>query len=221
MKLKFLLLSILLGVFFITILSTCSKDEDKTLQINGNISDGNQHIPVKDAVVTFWVSRIQNGTYNPNLTPLISLNTDENGNYSFNVSKDKDAAYRITVEKEKYFSLTTDYNVDDLPSGTHNLNYSILPEAYFKMHVANTTPIDNNDMIGYYISSNQPSVNNCCNNQTFTGLGYFYNYTHICKTYGAQQIKINWTVKKNNFISYYDTAIYCLPFDTTLFNLNY
>lgn len=210
------------AVFSILILIlSCKKDENNSISINGKIYDGNQNIPVVDAEVTFWVSRLENGTYNPNLIALFTVNTDAAGNYSFNLTKEKDASYRITIDKTKYFGQIIDIDVDDLPPGTHNLNYTILPEAYIKLHVKNVNYFDNNDKIGYSITSTQPTGTNCCNNLPTTGTGYNYENTSICKTYGAQKIKVSWSVKKNSINSLYDSLIYCVPFDTTTFDLIY
>jgi len=200
---------------------SCNKDDNKTLTVSGRITDANQQIAVADAEVSFWASRLQNGTYNPNLTNLLTVNTDANGNYSFTVTKEKDALYRITVSKSKYFGLSNDINVDDLAAGSHILNYSILPEAFIKLHVKNVNFYDNSDFIGYSFASQQPVGINCCNNQPTIGLGFAYENTLFCKTFGAQKIKIEWTVKKNQINSVHDTMIYCVPFDTTKFDLIY
>jgi hypothetical protein len=203
------------------IVFACKKEEDKALIITGRIIDGNQNKAVTDAEVTFWVSRMQNGTYNPDLIELSKVNTDASGNYSFNITKEKDAAYRITIDKANYYSQLIDINADDLPAGNHVLNYNILPVAYFKLHVKNVNSFDVTDLILYNINGNHPSLANCCNNGSNSGLGYSFDKTQICKTYGAQNIKVEWTVKRNGFSTSFDSTIYCIPFDTTTFNLNY
>lgn len=217
-----ILFNLIIVALSISILfSSCKKEEDKTIIVQGKIIDGNQKIPVVDAQVTFWVNRLQNGTYNPNMTALLTVNTDASGNYSFNIIKEKDAAYRITIAKPNYFGQTNDIEVADLPAGTHILDYSVLPVAYFKLHVTNAFPYGNSDVIGYSISNPQPDGINCCDNVASTGSGYFYENTIKCKTYGAQKIKVTWNVKKDNVTTMYDSLIYCVPFDTTTFDLNY
>lgn len=199
----------------------CKKEDSKTLIITGNIIDGNQNKPVADAEVTFWVSRMVNGTYNPDLIELSKVNTDASGNYSFNITKEKDAAYRITIDKTKYFSRLIDINASDLPAGNHVLNYNIIPEAFLKLHIKNVNSFDVTDLILYSIGGNHPTGTNCCSNASNTGLGYSFDKTQICKTYGAQNIKLEWSVKRNGYTTNFDSTIYCIPFDTTYFNLYY
>jgi len=183
--------------------------------------DSNQQIAVANAEVTFWASRIQNGTYNPNYTALLTTYSDASGNYSFQITKEKDAGYRITVNKAKYFGLTTDISVEGLPSGTHNLSYSIYPEAYFKLIVKNYSFIDNSDFISYWFSNTQPNGINCCDNTPVNFTGQFYEDTVKCRTYGGQTMTVKWVVRKAGSTTPFESSVYCTPFDTTVFKLNY
>ena len=199
----------------------CKKEDSKNLMITGNIFDGNQNKPVADAEVTFMVSRMVNGTYNPDFIELSKVNTDAAGNYSFNITKEKDAAYRIAIDKAKYFGSVIDINASDLPAGNHVLNYNLLPEAFLKLHIKNVNSFDVTDFVMYSLGGTHPALPNCCNNTSSTGVGYSFDKTQICKTYGAQNIKIEWSVKRNGYTTNFDSTIYCIPFDTTYFNLYY
>ncbi len=208
-----------LGVFMLV--NSCKKDDDKTIIIQGKITDANQQTAISNAEVTFWSSRIQSGTYNPNYISLATAITDAGGNYNLQITKEKDVGFRITVNKARYFGQTTDMSVESLSAGTHNLNYSIYPEAYFKLNVKNVSPINNSDFISYWISNPQPSGANCCNNLPINFTGQFYENTVICRTYGAQNITVKWNVKKQNNVTSSESNFYCTPFDTTEHNLNY
>ncbi len=203
------------------LVSSCNKDDEKIIIVQGKITDANQHTAISNAEVTFWSSRIQSGTYNPNYVALASSFTDAAGNYSLQITKEKDAGFRITVDKEKYFGNTQDLFVDDLPSGTHQINYSIYPEAHFKMNVKNSAPNDNTDFINYWFFNTQPNGANCCNNVPINFTGQSYENTLNCRTFGGQQIVVKWIVKKAGVTTPYETSIFCVPFDTTVFNLNY
>jgi len=212
---------LIISIFILNILYSCKKEESKTISIKGKITDKNQNLPIAGAEITFWASKLQGGIYNPSLIPVSLTYSNESGNFQLIYEKDKDASYRITVEKNNYFGITQDIEVDDLPSGNYNFNYEIVPTAFLKLIVKNYYPYDNNDFIGYTINAPQPSGANCCNTSPYIGTGYFYENTIKCKTYGAQKVKISWSVKKNNINSLYDSLIYCKPFDTTIFNLNF
>jgi hypothetical protein len=213
---SFLLISLLLLGFF-----SCKKSSDNEINIEGYIIDANQHIPLANAVVTFWASRIQDGIYNPNYTQVAFAITDASGYYKIKTAKDADAGYRITAEKSKYFSLISDYSVEVLSPGNHQLSYSIYPEAFFKLIVKNTSPVNNNDFISYWFNSTQPTGINCCNNNIVSFTGQTYENTIKCRTYGAQNMVIKWNVKKDNIVMPSEFSVYCTPFDTTTYNLNY
>ncbi len=214
-----LLMVCLLGIFALT--NSCKKDDENTIIVKGIITDANLKTPIANAEVTFWASRIQNATYNSNYISLATTYTDANGNYVLQITKGKDAGFRITAEKAKYFGQTADIVVDALPAGTHTLNYSIYPEAFFKMNVKNNTPINNSDFISYWFYNTQPTGANCCNNLAINFTGQFYENTVKCRTFGGQNIIVKWNVKKNNVVTYNESTIYCTPFDTTTFDLNY
>ena len=201
--------------------SSCKKDDDKTIIIQGKITDVNQQIPISNAEVTFWASRIQSGTYNPNYVALSTVTTDANGNYNLQITKEKDVGFRITVEKTKYFGQTIDISVENLSAGTHNLSYSIYPEAYFKLNVKNTSCIDNSDFISYWFYNTQPTGVNCCNNLAVNFTGQYYENTTICRTYGGQNIIVKWNVRKAGITTHDEAIVYCTPFDTATYDLNY
>lgn len=212
---------LLMILVVLIIIYSCKKDEQKTIIIKGKIIDKNQNIAVSGAEIIFWASKLQGGTYNPSLIPVSSTISSDNGDFQLSYEKDKDASYRITIDKSNYFGVTQDIDVDKLPPNTYNFNYEIIPEAFLKLTVKNYFPYDNNDFIGYTINAPQPLGTNCCPTSSNTGIGYFYENTIKCKTYGAQKVKISWSVKKNNINSLYDSLVYCNPFDTTFFYLNY
>ncbi|NVN96140.1 MAG: carboxypeptidase regulatory-like domain-containing protein [Bacteroidetes bacterium] len=214
------ILWVLLFGFFV-LLDSCKKDDNNTIIIQGKITDANQNIAVANAEVTFWASRIQSGTYNPNYMALATVTTDASGNYNLQITKAKDAGFRITIEKPKYFGQTIDISVENLPAGTHSLNYSIYPEAYFKLNVKNTSFIDNTDFISYWFNNTQPTGLNCCNNIPINYTGQTYSNTIKCRTFGGQNMIVKWIVKKDNVSTPHESSVYCVPFDTTVFDLNY
>jgi len=209
----------LLGTFILV--NSCKKEDDKTIIVLGKITDANQQTALANATVTFWSSRIQSGTYNPNYVELAKAFTDAGGNYNLQITKGKDAGFRITVDKDKYFGQTSDISVESLLSGTHTLNYSIYPEAYFKLIVKNTSNFDNNDFISYWFNNTQPNGYNCCNNIPINYTGLNYENTVRCRTFGGQSMIVKWNVRKDGVSYPYESSVYCAPFDTTVFNLNY
>ncbi len=212
------ILSIIAIVYFIF---SCKKDVNNTIVLNGRIYDPNQKAYVSGADVQFLSSKIVSGSYNPTYVVVASAVTDANGSFHLEYVKDKDAAFQVIVSKDKYFDHTYDIAVTALPGGTYTPTYNIYCDAYFKIHVKNTLPNAANDQIGYAYVNSQPACYTCCNSTPQVGLGNSYDSTSKCRTFGAQKMHVQWSVKKNGNTFQYDSSIFCAPFDTTLFELFY
>lgn len=221
MKYKLFSKSLIALVLLSFLLSFCKKDKN-IITISGTVYDPNTKAYVQGAHVTVSASKITSGFYNSNYTDIASITTDASGVFSFEFEQDKTAGYRFYVYKDKYFDCTTDVNdADIVPGTTYSPTFNIYPEAYIKLHVKNNTPFSNDDFIGYSYSSGVVQCLGCCTNTTFKGYGTAYDTILKCKTYGNQDVKINWHVDKfNQDIAYSDT-IYTTAFDTTFYQILY
>ncbi len=201
--------------------SSCKKDK-KIIKISGSIYDPNTKAYVQGAHITISASKITDGFYNSNYTDIASTTSDAIGVFSFEFDKDKTAGYRFYVYKDKYFDVTKDVNDDDIVAGiTYNPQLNIYPEGYISMHVKNNVPINSNDFIAYSYTSGIVQCLGCCTNTTFKGYGTLYDTIIRCKTYGNQDVKVNWHVTKfGNDLAYSDT-LKTIAFDTTFYQLYY
>jgi hypothetical protein len=212
-------------IFLITATSVyfnaCKKDKNK-ITINGKVYDPNSKSYVSNASVTISSSRISSGFYNSNYTDIDNTLTDANGNFSFEFNKEKSGGYRFYVNKDKYFEITADIPDDDIVPGTpYTPVFNLYSEAYLKLHVKNSAPWNNDDFIAYYYTQGYLDCFECCSEHTNTGTGMLYDSTFRCKTYGSQNVIINWHVTKMGSDIAYSDTVFCLPFDTTFFEILY
>jgi len=215
---------VILGLAFILfsgIIPSCKKDKNK-ININGSVYDPNSKATVSGVTVTISSSKITNGYYNSNYTDIATTTTDGSGNFSFEFQKDKSAGYRIYIAKSNYFDYTLDIPDANIVAGTpYTPKYDIYPVGYIKLHVKDAAPYDSTDFIAYSYTSGYLSCYECCTNTTFKGYGKLYDATSKCKTYGNQNIIINWHVTKNSTDVAYSYTFFCTPFDTTSYEILY
>lgn len=212
---------ILASISIVFSLSNCKKDKN-IIKISGTIYDPNTKAYVQGAHITISASKITDGFYNSNYSDIASTTSDASGVFSFEFEKDKTAGYRFYVYKDHYFDVTTDVADDDIVSGTtYTPQYNLYPEGYIKLHVKNNTPINSNDFIAYSYTSGIVQCLGCCTNTTFKGYGTSYDTIIKCKTYGNQDVKINWHVAKFGTDVAYSDTITAVAFDTTLYQLFY
>ncbi len=212
---------IISGIIISAIIYSCKKDKEK-ITINGVVTDPNMNVKVSNAHVTISASMVTSGFYNSNYTDIASTTTDGNGAFTFEFEKQKSAGYRIYISKDNYFDNTIDIPDGKIVSGTpYTPTYNIYPVAYVKLHVKNSTPFDTNDKIRYSYTSGYTSCFECCSNVIIKGYGQHYDTISKCKTYGSQNVIINWSVYKAGYDIAYGDTFFCTPFDTTFYEILY
>lgn len=222
MKRQYILILLATGVLLATFIGLSCKKEKEKITINGTIYDPNLKTFLSNAHVTISASMISSGFYNSNYTDIASTTTDANGAFSFDFEKQKSAGYRIYISKDNYFDNTIDINDADIVPGTpYTPTYNLYPVGYIKLHVKNSNPFDTTDAIRYSYSSGYLTCFECCSNVLFKGFGKHYDVTTKCKTYGSQNVNINWSVYKVGYDVAYSDSFFCTPFDTTYYQILY
>jgi len=195
----------------------CKKKQNK-ISIRGYLFDPKQNISVAGALVTISSSKISSGVYNSNYQDIATTTTDASGNFSFDFTEEATAGYRFYIRKDKYFDYTVDVSADDI---THEQAYTptfnLYPEAYLKLGIKNIAPADSTDAITYYLTSGFLECYQCCTNTYFHGYGVSYDTVMKCKTYGSNMATVNYIVNGTLHIQ----NIFCTPYDTTFYQINY
>ena len=145
-------------------------------------------------------------------TKIANTTADSEGNFHFEFTPEEGFRYSIGAEASKYFN--NYYKGGE--SFDHYEKESLMtvgldPEAWLKIHIKNTQPVDGTDHIGINL---------------FLGGGVGYYGTHvdtflIQKVYGSRSITVPWFVTKNNVTNNYSSQVYSSQFDTTLYTITY
>ncbi len=213
--------SFLLLLTTVLLFNNCKKDT-KVYKISGNISNKQTGDNINGVKVSLDGKILEGGVYNPSFTNITNAYTNDNGNYTMEIVEQQVSDYRFRISKDGYFDYDESVNVDDLQSSsTFIKNFNMIAESWIELKVKNTTPHDVDDKIIYRYTNIDVSGNECCNNQSITGIGAEYNETHTCKVQSNDWIFLEWTVIKNGGQHVYKDSIYTEPGSTTIYALNY
>ena len=208
-------------LIFVCFSITCKKDNGK-ITINGRLYDPYIKKYLSDARVTISSSKITSGFYNSNYIDIATAITDGNGNFSFEFEREKSAGYRFYITKDKYFDNTIDVaDADVVPGTPYAPQFNLFPEAFLKLHVKNNEPWNSSDFIVYSYATKMPACMGCCTNTSYKGHGTIYDSLIECKTYGSNDVIINWHVTKMGTAVVYGDTVFCTPFDTTFYEILY
>lgn len=199
----------LLGILAFFATNSCKK-KDLTYQIKGTIYDSSFHSPLAGAQVV--ISASSSGSVASTLT---TLTTDANGNYSYELKRDKYQSISIAVTKNNYFSDGSTTTLDNLSLEDDNaFNYNMYARSWVRLHFVS----DGTKVIKYYKQGGKNGCTECCP----TGEIQLNNVTDqsvYCINDGNTSYKIFYDVQgtTNNGTLEVITA----PFDTTELLISY
>lgn len=197
--------NLILFLALILICSSCSKDQDNFINVNGKII----YKTGKGAVggAKLLVSTIQfysSGTkwsYHKDVDSIIIF-TDANGNFNVNLKYDKgdDTLIQINVSESDIYTSpgTIGYKLNQ----NNNISIELSKLEKVKIFIRNTSPFNSNDTVGFYFSQwlgkvNLINIQNFGNqNQTYVSQpGIIVNETYWKGT--SVNSIINYTVLEN------------------------
>lgn len=212
---KLLLFSLLIILIF-----SCKRKEEH-IAVIGQVYDNEQNKPIQNVKVILFGKKIESGTWSTTYSTLASTVSDLQGNYSIDIENIKVSDFKIELNKENYYSQSAEYKTDDISKGENVLNFRLHSVAFLKLFIKNTTPATNQDFFNYKISNFNENCFECCNDSNFSFTGKNIDVLKMCKTYGAFNLIVNFTVKKNNIINEYSDTIFTTAFDTISHYINY
>lgn len=204
---------------FIIFLS-CKRKEENIL-ILGQIYDYERNVPLQNVQVVLSGKKIESGSWSSNFSKLGSDITDAQGNYSIEIENTKASDFKIELTKDNYYFLSTEYKTDDISKGKNVFNYRLHSIAYVKLFIKNSIPFSAQDFFTYNISNFNNNCIECCTDSNYTFVGQNVDEIKKCKTYGAYNLIIKYTVRKNNEINEYTDSLLTIPFDTVKHFINY
>ena len=192
---------------FLLLVNSCKKNNQATITISGTISDSAGTIAaanVQLSVNEIKMERIP--IHSKRFIPAQPVPTD----FSHTFDTYNAIEYKIDVISENRFDQSLTIDPDDLDINQVNTyNFYLDPQAWFKVNLQNTSPVDSNDFLLFQITSPQPSCSGCCNNLVLPFPGEFIDTTLKCMAAGNDVLHLSWTVTKFGFPNQFEDSLYC------------
>ncbi|OFX44549.1 MAG: hypothetical protein A2046_12000 [Bacteroidetes bacterium GWA2_30_7] len=203
------------------LLTFSCKRKEEHIVVFGQIYDNEQNIPLQNVKVVLSGKKIESGTWSNAYSNLGSTISDAQGNYSIDIENIKVSDFKIELSKDNYFQHFAEYKTDEISKGDNVFNFRLHSKAFIKLFIKNTSAFNNQDLFTYKIANFQNNCFECCTDSSFTYTGQNIDIIKKCSTYGAYNLIINYSVKKNNVLKEYSDSILTIPFDTINHYINY
>lgn len=182
--------------------------------LEGNVQDETLNSPLSNAEVSVYTFSL-GGTIGTKVATII---TDSQGNFDYELVRDKYEKIEIVVEKENYFSYTDVIPFSNLSTeNVNNYSYDLSAMSWTRFVIYNQQPIQS-DELKIFKDGGKEDCDECCAN------GYYYYYgsvdtTVYCPNDGNTYMKFYYWVngnESNGLDSVYNTA-----FDTVTYEFIY
>lgn len=206
--------SVLLFLLLLPVILSSCKKEELSFMIEGTVNDGTFNTTLSGAKVTIYTFPL-GGTIGSKVK---TLTTDSQGNFSYDLEREKYEKIEIVVEKNNYFNHTDAIPFSDLSTeNTNSYTYSLNAKAWTKFVIYNQQP-SQSDEFKILKDSGKEGCAECCSN------GYYYYYgavdtTTYCPNDGNNYMKFYFWVNGNETNGV--DSVYNTPFDTTTYEFYY
>lgn len=191
------------------------KKEELSFKIKGQVSDQTLSGALQGANVKLYSFPVGSavGVFEDNEA------TDGQGNYQFDLERDKYEKIQLVLEKNNYYKIIDDISFSNLTSEEDNVfNYSMEAKAWTKFVIYNQQPTSEQDEFKLFKNSGKTDCDDCCDN------GYSYYYGEVdtvfyCANGGNRYMSFFYWVNgtEDNGVD----SVYNTPFDTTTYEFYY
>lgn len=212
--------SLLVILFSLLSLVACKKESESTITIAGTVSDSGGVIA--GAEIQMAVKEITGGTYSNTFNTFHSGLSASDGSYSHTFDAYNAIEYKIDVLTDNRFDQSLIIDPDDLKRNQINTyNFVLQPQAWFKINLQNSSPVDSSDFLLFQLTTPQSECVACCNNLVQPYAGEFVDTTLKCMTTGNVMLHMSWIVTKFGISNQYEDSLYCTTGDTAEYSLSY
>jgi hypothetical protein len=193
---------------------SCKKDELSFI-IKGKVTDATFSGPSQGVSVKLYSYPLGStmGVYEN------SVSTDAQGNYQFELERDKYEKIQLVLEKNSYFEIIQDVSFSNLSSDDDNvINFSMEAMSWTRFVIYNQQPSSSQDEFKLFKNSGKTDCAECCDN----GYSYFYGAIDTvvyCANNGNEYMSFFYWVNGNEING--TDSVYNTPFDTTSYEFYY
>lgn len=201
-------------LFLSTLIFSCQKEE-LDFVIKGTVSDASFSGPSQGVNVKLYSFPLGStlGVYESSAT------TDAQGNYNFQLERDKYEKIQLVLEKNNYFEIIHDVSFSNLNSEDDNvINFSMEAMSWTRFVIQNQQPTSAQDEFKLFKNSGKTGCTECCNN----GYSYYYGAVDTvvyCANTPNQYMSFFYWVNGNEMNG--NDSVYNTPFDTTTYEFIY
>ncbi len=202
--------------------SACKK-EDETITFTGKVTSSNINMQVEDAVVILDYKPVSSSLYTAGYKKLASGRSAADGSFEMEFARSRSSDYRVRVRKQGYFTFEKEYVPVVFESeNTVINNYDIVPKAYVKVQLKNTTQYNSNDHLVFSFPDMENLGAGCCTQDYIHGHGRFFDTSFVCASAGDDYLiyEFNYTMGNSTSHSGPD-SVFLNAFDTTALNVLY
>lgn len=203
-------ITFLFAILALLTTNSCKK-KDLSYQIKGRIYDYSLNAPLAGAQIVIKATSTNNLTG----ATLATLTTDANGNYSYELKREKYQSVIISVTKDQYFSDGATSTLEDLSLDKDNeFNFGMYAKSWVRLHFVS----DGTKIIKYFKQAGKNGCTECCPSGEIL-LQYATDESVYCINNGNATYQIYYDVQgtTNNGTLQVTTV----PFDTTELLINY
>lgn len=206
---KIIKLLILFSVCFIA----CKKIDPQRVLTDVYVKDKTTSAVLPGAAVVVTSSKFSGAG------AIISAHTaDKDGKVHLDFMGEEGMAYYASAKTDKYFDNLGSPNILDKGKKESSSTIFLVPKGYVKLHVKNTQPFDEGDLIAF--NSYCLSFNGTINSMTLD-TSFYFGYDCEGSVFSNQNHDIPYWVTKNNIQTRYIQTIFVPAFDTVLVEINY
>ena len=213
--LKFVSLALILMMF------SC-KDEERIITIQGKVSDPVLAIDLSQVEVKIYTKQAGNGTVSNVFVYQQTEITGDDGLFKFEIPFKYTIAYKLEFSKQDYFETNSEIHSEEINSDdTYFEEVSLLPKGTLNIHLKNSFPFNENDLINYRIVDWSYSCDGCCPSGFHEFQGMDVDETINCLVIGGSEYTVEYIVFKNGNSNASHRIVFCNPFQVTDVNISY
>jgi hypothetical protein len=191
------------------------------LRIEGYVSDVRDNSALSTVSVELQEQILEGGSFNSSFQDAASGVTNVNGDYALEFLRQNAAEYRLTFERNDYFTKEFSINPDNVdPEEAYTLNAALTPEAYLTVSLTNTNPFDDEDRI-VYRNLNTFFSCACCNTSSVVVEGMDADTSFTCRLHGDFTVDYTYEVSRDQSDTTITGSIFCPAFETTVLTIQY
>ena len=200
------------------LISFSCKKKALVYDIGGKVQNTLSGETIGNVKIDLYKRKFDKNVLNNNYIFIESVVTDENGNYSFTIPREKVYDLRFNISNEDYYYSEVIHSQDELKSNElTEFNFQLEAKGWLNLHLNNLS-VQTGEQLNLYKRDFKEGCEECCAN----GSSSYQETTDTvitCAIVGGSTVHIDYgeVIAGSSF----SADIFCKPFETTHYIINY